>query len=244
VTGVFTVKRLTRIHAVTAAAAGLLAAGGVAIATATSSEPAVRAPIPGAAALPAKAGAVAPEVAKRFAVLRRARTATDTLAPETRSTTPIPVIERNGVLVEALGLSQVERRFGLNLALARRARNTSARVPAYVVPGSGTVCVAGGDVGVSCVPDDRVGQAFDSAVCGTVPEGKVAVYGMVPDGAADVALELRDGTRVAQDVKGNLLYATTDNPSAGTVPVAVMWSQDGRQVSVRVPEQEPGAICN
>ena len=238
----FTVKKLTKVHLLALTVAGLLTAAGVA--TATSGDPVPSEPIPAGSEVPAKANGVPADLAARFAVLRRQRAARDELPAETRSTRPIPVIERNGVLVEALGLAQVERRFGLNMALARRMRITSPRVPAYVVPGNGTLCVAGGDVGVSCIPADRIGRAFDSAVCGTVPTGKVAVYGLVPDGARDVALELRDGTRLPQTIEGNLLYSTTDNPSAATVPVAVTWVEADRTVSVRVPEQEPGVLCN
>ena len=232
-----------KIRAATFTLLVVLAAGGVAMAT-SSGRPPERDPVPPGASVPARADRVDSALSGRFEVLRRARDRRDEIPDEARSTKVIPVIERDGLRVEALGLSQVERRFGLNTALARRARNTSPKVPAYVIPGAGTLCLAGGDVGVSCVADERAGAAFDSAVCGTVPSGKVAVYGLVADGAREVAVELRDGTRIPQAVEGNLLYSETENPSPGTVPVAVTWRSADGPGSARVPEQEPGVVCN
>jgi hypothetical protein len=101
------------------------------------------------------------------------------------------------------------------------------------------LCVSGEKVGISCMEQVDAGHGFDAATCGSIPDGVVAVYGLVPDAAQDVRLSLANGTTLAGDVQGNYLYAEVPVTSPDELPTSVSWPTADGDESYRVPASVP-----
>jgi hypothetical protein len=129
---------------------------------------------------------------------------------------------------------------GANLALARRASGF-AGIDAWVVPGTGSVCLLAGTEsgslgGAACAPDPEAiaGELKLTGTSDTEP-GAELVSGIVPDGITTVALRLESRLVVHAPVHENV-YATIVN---GTVADAVL-EGDGKRIDLGAINVPPG----
>jgi hypothetical protein len=175
-----------------------------------------------------RAQSVGAGLTDHFAVLRRTQSAGDALP--------------------ATAVAHGRSVFGANPALARRARPAADGSDIFVAPGTQGICLAGRATGTLCAPSGQAlaGEAFGWSVCGTTPPGKVALYGLVPDGASNLAVTLRDGSAVSQEAQGNVLYALFDTAAASGLPNAVVWdTADGsHKAAVLVADDVVSAQCS
>jgi hypothetical protein len=196
----------TSLVAVAAVLASSLA---VAFAADTGGKPARR---PVSRALPAQRP-VDPEVAGRFAALRRPRTAADRLPPEAVEFVREATRDEGGVP-----------------EMARLARDRGG-VAVWLVPGDGSICTyatrrgqRGG--GGSCQPVERIlagsGPGSSAGVGGTT-----VLIGLVPDGVAEVVLRARDGAVERTAPEGNVYVFET-----ARVPKTVEWGANRIAVPV------------
>lgn len=138
--------------------------------------------------------------------------------------------------------------FGMNTDLAREARKTATGASTYAVPGNGTVCLYGNEVGGACAP---IGEALSTpaltvGVCGqSIPRGQLIIAGLVADNVTDVQVKLRDGTTARGDVQQNVFTAYSPI-TAATLPVETTWTgADGETHSQRlaVPDAVIATPC-
>ncbi len=197
--------RSCRSYLILAVVAMMLAVAGVAIAATTGGSPTTFSQY--------EAGqraqlASAPDVAQTeaFSILRRARTSADALPAQLSL-----------VLASSGHFTGV---FGANVALSRRVNGLGSTGSAWVVPGSGALCVyatintdpsapqAGAPSGGVCQPDDGAtqGDLYVESESDMAP-GMDFVAGLVPDGVSTVTLDLADGTHQSVAVTENLYMA-------------------------------------
>jgi hypothetical protein len=89
-----------------------------------------------------------------------------------------------------------------------------------VTPGANGICLSG-PTGTLCGPTEKAirGGVYGLAQCGPVPSGSIAIYGLVPDGAAP-QIDLRSAGTMRAPVQSNVMFAIfsskADPPTAIT----------------------------
>jgi hypothetical protein len=203
---------ITRTLVIAAVALGALGAAAVAHTVMDSSRPSG----PGLPTKPQLSGPVDHRLLEHFAVLR------------------------TGAAAKADRRTRARRPYGIDPGYARSAGRVSSRAahaaaiangPAMIVtPGTDGVCLSG-PTGTLCGPTDKAirGGVYGLAQCGPVPSGSLAIYGLVPDGAAP-RIVLRGGGTMRASVQSNVMFAmfssNADLPTAitttnGTTPMVI-----------------------
>jgi hypothetical protein len=204
-------RRLTLLLAA-AGAAGTLAAGGSAIASNDPAETPVASPSPVAAS--PVIGAVQPDQATAFRVLRRAQRPSDAMPAEIAASVAGP------------------GRFGRNASLARAIGTPTGK--GWVVPGRGVICLVvpddAGSYGTTCRPTSAA--ADEGISLQVVAPDESSSSTLVPDGAR-VVVSQDDATTdaVQPDTSG---VASVDTTDAARVTVI---TGDGRSTTP-VPEPD------
>jgi hypothetical protein len=165
-----------------------------------------------AAAGPSPAvSSVDPEVAKEFATLRRPLTPADA----------IPARWVN----QARGLAKADWGPSIHPDFAA-ARRASPEMPLWIVPGSGGVCLFealgdGGGFECGTLALATSGHIFgiSSGAGSGLPARERQLSGLLPDGASNVSVRMRDGSTQRTPVIGN---AYTMRASSG--PTALVWT--------------------
>jgi len=149
---------------------------------------------------------------QEFALFRRPRTAVD-------------------VVPKSILPPSVARQIGLDLRTSRLARRYDGN-PVYVVRSDRLICTysRSNEVG-NCWPTRTVAQGLASAtsICGlgTKP-GKIATYGLVPDGVTSVTVRRRDGSDTTVGVRDNMYVAPGSvHPP---LPLHIILHQGGRRI--------------
>jgi hypothetical protein len=210
-----------RLALLLAASLCALAAVGLAMATAQSDrggEPiAARPPALGAP------GGVPAGLADRLAGLRQAPVA-DTKA------------------VAALDHSQATAHFGLDDRQAREGAPALAGRSTYLIPGNGYVCLSGQDVGNDCQAQSDLGSDrpdINYATCGTIPQGQMAFYGIVPDGVTDLRLHTGDDAGQAIPVINSSYFYVLPVSAGSAVPTSLTWTTSKGETGTQTLDLPP-----
>lgn len=154
------------------------------------------------------------------------------------------------------------RGFGLNIKLARVARTVRTKAappkptarasslgatteyPLMIVPGAGWVCLTSIPTANLCGP---IASATEGALvgwgqCGTIPDGKVAFYGLLPDGVSSLQMQLSDGQRRSIQLINNVFYTEL---AATELPQSLSWERNGRSYSrdFHFPPDVSNVVC-
>jgi hypothetical protein len=161
---------------------------------------------------------IPPAAVDAMAILGTARTSTDAL--------PTAIAEP----------MDAHAQFGINPALSREAMSGYENT-VYVLPGDGYVCgaltVADG-ANMSCQETANVAEGLASPTTVTLPDGDIAIYGIVPDGVENVALDTGENDSVVHEVDDNAYLAVAP---AQTVLRAVRYT--GPSGHVEFPIYDP-----
>lgn len=151
---------------------------------------------------------------------------------------PAPVGGGDYVSTVVKDIGPSEGAFGLNRSLARFTRSIVIRPinddgtydppiakPIHVVPGNDWVCLVGEPTGTMCAEIDEAAHGtFGWGRCGNVPDGKVAIYGLIPDLSGSATFTLASGGTQAADIQNNVLYQNFDE---GDLPTRLDWTPTG-----------------
>jgi hypothetical protein len=124
---------------------------------------------------------VEPEAAAAAAVLETPRTAADAMPAD---------------VAEAL---DEKASFGMNPDLSRAAVGGTSAV--YLIPADGHVCATltvGEGANISCAPTDRLAEGDVGPSTVSMADGRIAVFGMVPDGIEQISIEAGRDSMVAE----------------------------------------------
>lgn len=98
--------------------------------------------------------------------------------------------------------------FGMNPRLSRLAIG-NATSSVYVIPADGHVCAAltvGAGGSTSCAPTDRVADGKAGPATVSLEDGRIAIYGIVPNGVERIEVGVGSGASVAVSVTDNAYY--------------------------------------
>lgn len=119
---------------------------------------------------------------------------------------------------------------GANPNLARQVGPAGAGLLA--VPGEGQVCLARRGA-TDCIPIAlaTAGKLVSIDYCGPqVPDGKIRIAGLVPDGIDSIAIDLKDGKRTTADVSENGYQVDVT-----AIPRTVGWDTVGGEMKIPTP---------
>lgn len=167
----------------------------------------------------------------------------------------LAVLDRSEGLspTDAAALQAVEHHaasahFGLNDGLARRVGSGVRGRPIFVVPGDGYACLRGIDVGNTCVAADFFNRGrpdVNMSQCGSIPQGEVALYGLVPNGVADLVLHRSSGPDESVTIANNAYFLETSLTSGG-LPTSLSWNSPTGEpgtLDLQLPDDATTAVC-
>lgn len=175
------------------------------------------------------AGAVAAEGARDdaerpFAARPKAQGVDEALASRFKVFRAKPPADATEEITPAFGPA------GANPDLARQVGPAGAGL--FAVPGEDHVCLARVG-GTDCIPTSlaTAGKLVSIDYCGPqVPDGKIRIAGLVPDGIESIDIDLKDGQRTAAEVTDNGYQVDVT-----TIPRTVGWDTVGGEIRIPTP---------